>query len=62
MMRVPDPSLTELLLERGVILDNAELRETLQEAAWLSHQAEITAALPLDDEEPAVPPALDVAS
>jgi hypothetical protein len=59
-MRVPDPSLTEQLLENGVVRDSVELREVLQEAAWLAHQAEITAALPLDDEEPSVPPALEV--
>lgn len=60
-MRVPDPSLTELLLERGVIVDQGELQEVLQEAAWLAHQAEVTASLPLEAEDLSVPPALEVA-
>jgi hypothetical protein len=58
-MRLPDPSLTELLLERGVIADRAELQEVLQEVAWISHQAEVAAALPLESEDLSVPPALD---
>ena len=60
-MRAPDPSLTELLLEGGVILDQRELRDVLQEAAWLAHPAEITAALPLADEDPALPPVVEAA-
>jgi hypothetical protein len=58
-MRMPDPSLTELLLDRDVIADRSELEDVLQEAAWLEHQAEITAHLLFDDEEPALPLSLD---
>jgi hypothetical protein len=61
MMRLPDPSLTEQLLESGVIRDREELHEVLQEAAWLAHQADLTAQLPLENEELSGPPALETA-